>query len=278
MKANVTSSMIDVDALRAVLVRAPAPSEPASAAAAAPAPPPPPAEPAASGRMIPDTPIPFDLLRRADADVTGNVAALKAGGALYHAIAFHLVLSDGKLRLEPFSAALPEGQLNGSLTADASQATPPVALTLRAPALALAPLLAALGQPAYASGNLEVYADLHGAGVTPHAIAAGLDGSLGLAMVNGTVDNRLLGNTMQAILREVSLLDLVGRGGESQVRCFAARLDASHGIATFRTLQLDSSLLTMDGAGSINLGSETLDMLVRAQARVAGTASWCRCG
>ena len=90
-------------------------------------------------------------------------------------------------------------------------------------------------------------------------------------MANGTVDNRLLGSTLGSILREVNLLDLVGRGGTSQVQCFAARLDASHGIATVRTLVLASSLLTMDGGGSLNLGAETLDLRVRPQARVAGT-------
>jgi hypothetical protein len=97
-----------------------------------------------------------------------------------------------------------------------------------------------------------------------------LDGSLGLAMVNGSVDNRVLGSTLGAILREVNLLDLVGRGGASQVQCFAMRLDASHGIATIRALRLNSSLLTMDGDGSINLGTETLDLNVRPEARVAG--------
>ena len=193
---------------------------------AAPSPPPPPPSRQPSGRLIPDTPIPFDLLRLADADVKLNVAQLKSGGALYRAIATHLDLHGGKLRLDPVRADLPEGHLDGALTADATQAAPPVALRLQIPALALQPLLAAVGKPAYVNGNLEVHADLRGAGATPHAIAASLDGSLGLAMANGTVDNRLLGSTLGSILREVNLLDLVGRGGTSQVQCFAARLDA----------------------------------------------------
>ena len=221
--------------------------------------------------MIPDTPIPFDVLRLADADVKLNVAQLKSGDALYRAIATHLMLQGGKLQLDPVSADLPEGHLDGALSADAAQANPPVALRLRIPALALQPLLAALHKPDYISGNLNVHADLHGAGTTPHAIAASLDGSLGLSMAGGTVDNRLLGSTLGSILREVNLLDMVGRGGTSQVQCFVARLDANHGIATVRSLVFASSLLTMDGDGSVNLGSETLDLHLRPQARVAGT-------
>ena len=108
-------------------------------------------------------------------------------------------------------------------------------------------LLVAMRQPGVITGNMQVQADLHGTGATPHAIAATLDGSLGLAMANGTVDNRLLGSTLGSILRQVNLLDLVGRGGTSQIQCFAAHLDASHGIATVRSLVFASSLLTMDG-------------------------------
>ena len=146
------------------------------------------------------------------------------------------------------------------------------------PALAVQPLLAALRQPAYVTGNMQVQADLHGAGATPHAIAASLDGSLGArAWPTARVDNRLLGSTLGSILREINLLDLVGRGGTSQVQCFAARLDANHGIATVRSLVLASSLLTMDGDGSVNLGAETLDLRVRPQAQ-AGRHRPCRAG
>ncbi len=268
VQAVATSDKIDLDALLAALAKPPAGPV---ATGAAPRRPAPTAKPAASGRLIPDTPIPFDLLRHADADVKLNVAQLVVGGAIYRAIATHIDLHGGKLRLDPLTADLPEGHLNAALSADATQAPPAVAVRLQIPALALQPLLVAMKEPAVITGNMQVQADLHGSGATPHAIAASLDGSLGLAMANGTVDNRLLGGTLGSILRQVNLLDLVGRGGTSQVQCFAARLDAAHGIATVRSLVLASSLLTMDGSGSLNLGAETLDLRVRPQAKVAGT-------
>ena len=267
LRGEVKSGTIDGDRLLAALGKpsgdAPGPAAPPQAET--------PAKPAASGRVIPDTPIPFDVLRHADADVTMSVGELKSGGAAYRAIRLHLALQDGQLRVDPFAADLPEGHLDASLTADARQAAPPVALRLRAPGLAVQSLFAALRMPGYATGKLEVYADLRGAGATPHAIASSLDGSVGLAMVNGTVDDRLLGSTLGSILKEVNLLDLVGRGGTSRIECFAARLDASHGVGTFHALLLKSSLLTLDGDGSMNLGAETLDLHVRPQGRVGGT-------
>jgi uncharacterized protein involved in outer membrane biogenesis len=269
LQGDIKSDIIDADRLLAAL-RKPAPAG-ATGSGAAPAGGPPPPRPPKDARVIPDTAIPFDLLRPADANVTLHVGELKSGGASYRAIALHLALHDGQLRLDPFAADLPEGHLDGSLTVDAGQPTPPVALRLHAPGIAVQPLLAALGQPAFATGKLEVYADLHGAGATPHAIAGAVDGSLGLAMVNGTVDNRLLGSTLGTILRDASLLDLVGRGGNSEIECFAVRIDANHGIGTLRTLLLRSSLLTFDGDGTMNLAAETLDLHVRPQARVGGT-------
>ena len=110
----------------------------------------------------PTRPIPFDLLRVADADLTLNVADLRSGGADYKAIDTHAVLKNGKLTVDPFAADLPGGHLTGTLSADATQTAPPVHLVLHAPGLALQTILAAAHQPSYASGNLEVYANLTG--------------------------------------------------------------------------------------------------------------------
>jgi uncharacterized protein involved in outer membrane biogenesis len=266
VQAELAADKIDADALRSALAKPQ--SQPAATPPATPAP----SSPTrASGMMIPDTPIPFGPLRLADADVKLNIAQLKTGGALYRAIAGHVVLRNGKLQVDPLSADLPEGHVNASLSADAAQQNPPIALRAQIPALALQPLLAAMGKPEVINGSVNVQADLRGAGTTPHAIASTLDGSFSATMGKGTIDNRLLGSTLASVLREINMLDLVGRGGTSQIECFVASATVSHGIATFHSLALASSLLTMDGGGSVNLANETLDLRVRPQGRVAGT-------
>jgi AsmA protein len=272
---------IDADALLAAAGR-PVPNPPPPTGGASPpqtggappqaAPPPPPPRPAATGRLFPDTPIPFGLLRQANADLAVSVGDLKSGGSDYRSIDLHVVLQDGKLRVDPLSADLPEGALTASLNVDASTAAPPVAMKLHAPGLEVAPLFAAAGLPGYASGKLEVYADLHSAGDTPHAIAAGLDGSLGLAMQNGTIDTQLLNRLLGPVLQKANLLGLLSHGGSNSLRCFALRADAQRGVADLRALVLNSSMLSMDGTGSVNLGEETLAVQLRPQGRLAGTA------
>lgn len=267
LTAALKSNRLDLDTLRATIDQTPS---------AAPFPPPapgtkPPPPKPRDEHLFSTRPIPFDLLRIADADLKLSVADLRAGGADYKAIDTHAVLANSKLNVDPFAAELPGGRLTGTLSADAAQAAPTTHLVLHAPGLAAQTLLAASHQPAYASGNLEVSANLTGTGDSPHAIAASLDGSLGIAMAGGTIDNRLLGSLLGKVMETLNALDMVGKGGTSTVKCFALRMQARHGIAAINPLALSSSLLTMTGVGTINLGAETVSMALRPQARVAGT-------
>ena len=263
--AALRSNRIDLDAVEAAIDAAPPAAAPPAIGGQPPSPPPPPKR---SERLFSDRTLPFDLLRTADADIKLDVGLLRSGGADYRAIDTHAVLANGKLAVNPFSADTPGGKLSATLSVDASQPAPPVHLVLHAPGLSLKSLLVLLHEPSIASGSMEVRADISGAGETPHAIAASLDGTVGLAMSGGVIDNRLLGKVMDSL----NALDLVGKGGSSDLRCFAALMQARHGVATIQPLALSSSLLTMTGSGTVNLGGETLAMELRPQARLGGTA------
>jgi AsmA protein len=222
-------------------------------------------------RLFSDQPIRFDVLRTADADLKLDIADLRSGGADYKAIDTHVVLANGALTVDPFSGDLPGGPLSGTLSANAGPSTPSVHLVLHAPSLALRTIFAAAHQPPYANGNVEINADLSGTGDTPHAIAGSLNGTLGLAVAGGTIDNRLIGSLLGKVMDSLNALNLVGKGGNSELRCFALRMGAKNGIGAVSPLALSSSLLTVTGVGTINLGAETLAMALRPEARIAGT-------
>ena len=116
VRAGLTSKRVDFDALRTALMtrRGPTATTPAQPSAV-PSTPPRPALPHAepkSGWLIPDEPLPFDLLRTGDADVTLRLAVLTLGGVGYRDIAGHVVLQNGQLRLDPFAAGLPGGRMD----------------------------------------------------------------------------------------------------------------------------------------------------------------------
>ncbi len=261
--AQLASTRIDADAVMAAAGK-PAPTT-------RPAGPPSPARPAPGRRLFSDRPLPFGLLRTADADVALGVQDLHSRGTEYRALHIHAVLRDGRLTVSPFDAELPGGHMSGTLSADASQTNPPVALTVIAPGLDVAPLLSAARLPGHASGKVAVRADLHGAGTSAHAIAGDLNGTLGLAMEGGTVDTALLNNLLGGVLAKANLLGQIAHGGSTDVRCFAARAVAQHGVATINPFLLSTTAMTVDGSGSVNLGAETLDMTLRPHGRVGGT-------
>ncbi len=267
--AALRSERIDTDALRTMLAKAEAaPAATAPQAATVQGAPP----PARSDRLIPNDLIPFGLLRTLDADLRLRVGALRFDATDYKAIDGHLVIDDGKLRLDPFTAQAPEGRMMATLTADATRPAPLVHLTARSPGITLRGLLAAMGVRQVAAGQIEMHVDVTGAGETPRAIAASLTGMVGVAMASGTIDTRVLGGSVGKVSKDLALLDLLGRGGgTADIRCIAVRFDAQDGVARARTVLLSSSLLTADGGGSINLRDETMDLLLRPQGRVGGT-------
>ncbi len=266
---TLNATRVDADGLRAIVDRLIGPP-PAEVPVGTPPPEPPADRRARSDRIFPDTPLPLAPLRDGDADLHLTIGTYVTGGQTYRAINTHIVLQGGKLTVDPLTGDLPEGHLEGSISVDASQASPPVHIRLRAPGLALRPLLETLRQPPIASGNLEVFADLSGTGASPHAIASTVSGTLGLAVPGGAIDNRLLGSILGQVMNQINALDLVGRGGSTELRCFGARLDMAQGIATVRVLDLSSALATVTGSGTLNLGAETMDLILRPEARIGG--------
>lgn len=261
VKANLSAKQIDLDALNAAM----ASNKPAGSSGAAPA-------PAARSRyVIPETKLPLEALRPITADATVSIADLKTGGTDYKGLTLHAVDQKGQLTVDPFGVDAPGGHIDAKVTVDANASPPSVALTLRAPSLALATLLKALNKPGYASGNLEIRADLKGTGDSPHAIAASLDGPIGIALAKGQIDSQVLGGLMSGILQQTQIANLANKAGMSALNCFALRLDASKGVGTLRALMLDSSTLGMTGTGGMNFGNETLNLHLKPTVGVAGT-------
>ncbi|PWS35061.1 hypothetical protein DFH01_22325 [Falsiroseomonas bella] len=258
---------LDLDAIRAALPAA-APAQPAPAQPAPAQPAPAPAPAARDGRVIPDIALPVDALRGWDADLRVTVATLTAGGATWRDLRLPLKVEAGRARIAPFAVTGPGGQVTGELAADAAAATPTVALTLRAPGLELAPLQQALGEPVRVSGKAELDAALRGAGAGLRAVAATLDGHLGLAMVNATLEPPLMNPVQQALRARVPALPPLP--DRLPVECVALRADAQDGTLRIGTLLADAPAAKVAGSGTINLADETLALRLLHDVRAAG--------
>jgi uncharacterized protein involved in outer membrane biogenesis len=259
VNATLRSTRLDLDALRAMGQ----PLVPLSAMPAAP-PPPPPAAPAPAHaeprRVIPDLPLPVAALRSFDGDLRLGFVSLRLGGAEYRALVTRVTLDHGKLALMPSSVVVPGGAMVAAGSLDASGAVPQVSLSAQAPNIALAPVLAALGLGGAGQGFGQVFASLNASGATTRALAASLSGPLGISVVNGVVDGQMLARVFAPAFKAARVLPpaLLAAAGSLPLRCLALRLDSTAGHANVAALVFDSSLLLLQGTGTIDLGSETL--------------------
>jgi uncharacterized protein involved in outer membrane biogenesis len=261
LRGTVLSQRVDVDWLRSLRPPAPPPAA-APLASATPATPPPP-------RMVfSEAKLPWGWLRAADADLQFSVGTLRVAGSDYRGVAGHLALLDGVFRLDPLSIQAPEGRIDGSLTADASQPEPPVALVLRSARFGLDPLLQLAGLPGGSDAPVELDVALRSAGQSWHGLASRLDGHAGIAMVDGTVANAALAAALGGLVpKGAGRLD---PEGGSAVRCLAVRMDAAAGQVTLAALDLDTSRLDLTGSGTLNLAAETMALRLRPTIRVGG--------
>lgn len=267
LRGRLVSQSLDLDALSRLVPVAPS-------KATAPAAPAAPAHPAVAGAAAPPGPPGSDLaaLDAADGDVTLAIGALQVGGVALQNVAAHAVLSGGRLSVDPASATLAGGHLEGTLSLAAPSGVPAVTLGLSAPGLPVKPLMALLGLPDNDSGTVELSADLSTSGATRQAMMHGLTGRLGVAATDGLLDNRLLGS-LGEMLRGTRLpVDLLtgAQAGQTRFRCMAVRADFTDGAGSVGPIVLDSARLLVQGAGTVNLNDGALALRLRPMLRTGG--------
>lgn len=269
LAGRVASRRLDLDALMA----------PGPSGGAAPAPggtPAVPARPALpqggraaadANRVIPDTPLPFALLRTAEADLNWTAAEVQAGGQPWREVALRLAISNGRGGVDPLTFVSPAGPARLEIEGDATQQPPALHVVLTSPGMDLGAVQRLAGQAPRVSGMAEIEADLRGRGADLRAQAASLGGHLGIAMLGGHVEPALVQQVQEAIRRALPLpLNLPQR---LPLECVAVRAEAENGVARVTTLLVDAPAAKAAGSGQVNLGSEALALELMHDVRTA---------
>jgi len=258
LSGRIDVSRLDLDALSA----APTPSA-ARPGQAAPAPVP------TDGRVIPDIVLPVALMNALDAELALAFRGVTSSSLPLVAVQTNLRLRNGALTLAPFALTLPAGRLSGQFTVNAAANPAQFALRLRSEGagLDLAALSGALDGLGL-RGRGELAADLRGAGATTRALAASLDGDIGLALVNGRLEQGAAMDALGAVL--ALLAPNAQRLGAVELRCVALAFGAAQGIAQSRALFMDSAIGPINGQAGINLRDESLNGRLNTNLRILG--------
>ena len=257
LAGRIDVTRLDLDGLSA----APAPSA-ARPAPAAPA-------PAGDGRVIPEIAVPVAALNALDAELALALRGVTSRSLAQVALQTNLRLRNGALTLAPFNLTLPAGRLSGQVTVNAAANPAQFGLRLRSDGagLDLAALSGALDGLGL-RGRGDIAADLRGTGATTRAIAASLNGEMGLALINARLEQ---GTAMEALGALLALLSPNSqRLGAVELRCVALAFAAEQGIAQSRALFMDSAIGQIGGQAAINLRDESLNGRLETNLRVFG--------
>ncbi|MDQ2804489.1 MAG: AsmA family protein, partial [Pseudomonadota bacterium] len=221
------------------------------------------------GPVIPNTPLPWAMLRGKTVDLVAGVAAMTFRHQIWRDVRLAVRLAKGRLQIRQLQLALPDGPMVMSLSADASKRAVPVSLRLRAPGIPLALLARYAGLPGGAGGALHVATQLTATGRSAHDLAASLSGPFAVTMTHGSLSNAALVELTSASLRALGIR--VPAQGETAIHCLGIAGSFSAGVGRFRTIALDTTYLQLSGAGQVDLGAETLALKLYPLARLSGS-------
>lgn len=230
---------------------------------------PPAARAGTAGPMIPDTPLPWQTLRGPAINVTASVGAMTFQDQVWKAVELAVQIKDGRMQVANVKLALPDGPLKVSMMADASASPMPVSLSVHAPGVPLAFVARYAGLPGRVSGTARIDAQLRGTGRTVREVAASLDGPFSVTSVGGTLSNTAFVKLTSASLEALGIK--VPPQGETALRCLGLIGSFENGLGRFRTIALETTHLSLDGVGAVDLDHETVAFQLNPLAQVSGS-------
>ncbi len=212
----------------------------------------------AAGPLFSDEPLRLGGLHAFDMDVAWTANHFVARGVPSQNAEARVSLKDGLLVIEPFAARLAGGTISANLTLDAKGETPSLRGAVTANGVGMGELLAALGLTRSVSGGRgDVSVRLSGQGASSRRLAASLNGDVAVVVDQATIDNTTVDLLAFDVMRRLTPWSPAAE--QTRVNCLAAGFAVEGGVATARSLLLDTAVMTMRGEATIDLGRETID-------------------
>ena len=214
---------------------------------------------------------PFDLsaLKKLNLEGSLRVGALKVANVKSSQVRLDVKAHIGVVNLNPLSANLYQGSMNGSVTVNAAQTTPGFAINQNLNGINIAPLLRDTAGFDTLEGKGNVALNLTTQGSTVSALKKALNGNMALNLADGAIK----GINIARKLRDAQ--GMFGKGGAAQTQNankdektdfseLKASFKVNNGVAHNDDLSLKSPLLRLSGNGDINIGNDSINYLAKA--------------
>ena len=176
--------------------------------------------------------------------------------------------ADGRLTVSHFDVGVGEGRATGKANVDTTSKPPRGDAEVDVSAIRIETLLPAKAAKSLLGGTLQGHAALRASGDSAAALLASASGTVSAFVSGGTISSLLdakMGLQGGRVVRSM----LVG-AEPIAIRCAAAVLDVERGTARIRSLVVDSERTRTLGSGTIDVGRETLDVVLTPEAKQPG--------
>ena len=216
----------------------------------------------------PEAPLDFSALKSLQANGSLKIASLKAANLKAQNVRLDLKAANGRVDVNPLSASLYQGTMNGSLSLVAA-GTPQVGVKQTLNGIGIGPLLKDLIDKDMLEGKGNVSVDVTGQGATVSAIKKALAGSASLNLADGA----LKGVNLAELVRKARAAIGTAKGETSQASSASEKTDFTElkasfaikgGVAHNSDLSMKSPLIRIGGEGDVDIGSDSVNYLVNA--------------
>ena len=201
-----------------------------------------------------------DILNNFDLGLTISIDKIESDELALNSIKGKLQLRNGHLRVAPLTFIVEGGHADLSLDIKAVE-VPEYRLAITADDLALGPLLAQVQDEVPIRGYSNTHLDLHARGYSPHDLASSLTGSVSLGLENARIPNQYL-ELLSADVFGWVISKSVSRKKHTNLNCVVMAFDITEGKVQSNTLIADGPNLSMGGKINLDLGEETLDIVL----------------
>jgi len=212
--------------------------------------------------LFPEWEIRTDGIRHGDVQLSFHAHELDVGRATFHAVAARMSVAQGIANIPTLTATIPDGKISAHIKFDAKPDIPKATLEATFSDLRLGQFSKTPQQPPI-DGLLQGHLNLTGQGRSVHELVADANGTVTMTLPEGSL-RKSLAELIGFDLRALGLM-LTKNKEDTPIRCGIARFQAHRGMLTANTLIVDTDRMVITGGGSIQLGTEHMDLELQGQ-------------
>lgn len=221
--------------------------------------------PKKSDAKTPEQPFDLSALRKLNLDGSLRIGQLKVANIKSSNVRLDVKAHKGLIVVNPLSANLYQGSMNGSLSVNAA-ATPVIAVDQRLSGINVAALTRDAAGFDTLEGRGNVGMSLSMQGNTVSSMKKALNGSLSLNLADGAVKGINIARKLrdaQSMLGK-SQTQAANQSEKTDFSELKATFKVNNGVAHNDDLSLKSPLLRLSGNGDINVGQDSMNYLAKA--------------